>query len=80
MQVKVTVTLRGVKLGKISLAQFLKNLVSQKNFIIWVKILLSNNQSCVLNNGKVTDFFNIERGTKQGDPISPYIFTVFTRV
>lgn len=46
------------------------------NFIKWVRVLLQNNQSCVLNNGKVTDSFNVLRGTKQGDPISPYIFTL----
>ena len=31
-------------------------------FIHWVKTLLKNGQSCVMNNGKSTGYFNLERG------------------
>ena len=42
------------------------------NFISWVKIVLKSQESCVMNGGFSTGFFNLERGTRQGDPISVY--------
>ena len=47
-----------------------------KNFILWVKILLRNQESCVLNGGTNTKHFLLERGTCQGDPISAYFFVL----
>ena len=35
----------------------------------WVKILLRNQESCVLNDGTTTKYFLLERGARQGDPI-----------
>ena len=45
-----------------------------KNFISWVKILLKNQESCVLNDGTTSKYFLLKRGARQGDPISAYLF------
>ena len=42
--------------------------------INWIKLCYSNIESCVLNNGWSTDSFKLERGVRQGCPLSPYLF------
>ena len=34
-----------------------------------IQILIKNPESCVINGGKTTLYFNLERGTRQGDPV-----------
>ena len=40
----------------------------------WIQILMKNSESCVIKGGKTTPYFMLERGTRQGDPISTYLF------
>ena len=44
------------------------------NFIHWIRTLYNGAESCVMNNGHSTGYFPLERGTRQGDPISAYLF------
>ena len=44
------------------------------NCIQWVKTFLYKAESCVMNNGSSTGYFYLERGTRQGDPISAHPF------
>ena len=42
-----------------------------ESFCNWVKILYTNTSSCVMNGGRSTGYFSINRGVRQGDPLSP---------
>ena len=44
------------------------------DFIKWVNMFLKNSESRVILNGHLSDSFNLQRGCRQGDPISPYLF------
>ena len=38
------------------------------------KILLYKQELCVVNGGFTTEYFNLEKGAHEGDPISAYLF------
>ena len=39
-----------------------------------------NVESCILNNGLASNFFEIQRGVRQGCPLSPYLFVLSVEV
>ena len=51
-----------------------------KDFIKWIKILLQNQVSCIINRGTGTNYFKLEKGTRQGDPISAYLFVLVLEI
>ena len=50
------------------------------NFITWIKELLNDQQSCVINGASATQYFTLEKGARQGGPISAYLFIIVLEV
>ena len=51
-----------------------------ENVIHWMKILLNNQQSCVINGGFTTPYFKLKKGAREGDSISAYLFILASEV
>ena len=45
----------------------------------WIETFYKNISSCVINNGTCASHFEIQRGVRQGDPVSPYLFIIGDR-
>ena len=50
------------------------------DFREWIQILMKNPESYVINGGKTTPYFKLERGARQGDPILGYLFILALEV
>ena len=46
----------------------------------WIETFYKNISSCVINNGMCTSQFEIQRGARQGDPMSPYLLIIVAEV
>ena len=51
-----------------------------ENFIHWINVLLNKQQSCVINGSFTTQYFNLEKVARQGDPISAHLFILALEV
>ena len=47
----------------------------RKNFVLWLKTLLRDQKSCVINRGSTTKYFSLGRGARQGDQFQ--LFSLF---
>ena len=50
------------------------------SFKNWIKLFYTDIKSSVTNNGWTTEPFTINRGVRQGCPISPYIFILCVEI
>ena len=46
------------------------------SFIKWVRLLYTNISSCIMKHGTTTSYFHLQRGTRQGVPLSGYLFYI----
>lgn len=46
-------------------------------FSEWIVILFKTQESCVINGGKTTYYFPLEKDTRQEDPVSTYLLYTF---
>ena len=62
------------------LISVLKKFGFGKIFITCIEILLKDQKSCVINGGTTTQYFNLERGVRQGDPVLTYLFILVLEI
>jgi exonuclease III len=51
-----------------------------ESFIKWIKTLYKNASSCTVNNGWLSEHFAIQRGVRQGCPISALLFVLVAEI
>ena len=56
------------------LVAYLKKYRYGNDFIKWVEMLLECQESCTVDGGNTTKYFELQRGARQSDPISAYLF------
>ncbi len=54
----------------------LKEFKFHSEFIKWVEVLTSKTKSCISNYGHLTSWFPLQRGLRQGCPLSAMLFIV----
>ena len=62
------------------LCNVLKYLGFTENYIRWINILNYDMRATIVQAGCKSDFFQIERGCKQGDPIAAYLFLLCAQI
>ena len=50
------------------------------NYIQWIRVLVCNQESCVMNNGHSSGYFKVDSGSCQGDPISAFLFILVLEI
>ena len=60
--------------------EILKKYGFSEYFVNWMSIMHTDPESCVMNNGSSIGYFQLNRGTRQGGPIAPYLFILVIEV
>ena len=58
----------------------LKHFGFNESFINWIKTLYTVIQTCVMNNGWVSEMFKNTRGIRQGFPLSALLFVLSVEI
>ncbi|CAM9000776.1 unnamed protein product [Rhodiola kirilowii] len=58
------------------LTSMLENLKFPSKFIAWLVMCVQSTSYSIMINGEMFDFFEGKRGLRQGDPLSPFLFTI----
>ena len=64
----------------LNLLAVLKKFGFGTSFSNWIETILNKPESYVINSGKTTQYFQLNRGARQGNPISAYLFILVMEV
>ena len=62
------------------LLQILRKFGFRIDFVSWIKTILINQEPCIINGGKITEYFKLEIGARQGDLISAHLFVLVLEI